>query len=289
MTASSGILMCGHGTRRPEGVRGFAALSAKVRAACPGVPVEHGFLELSEPSLAEALDSLRAQGVDDVRVVPGMLLTAGHLKRDIPEILDAWSARNPGVRVRLGRALGVDLRMVRAAIERIEAALDDRVPRAETALLFVGRGSSDADANGDGAKLARMVLEGSGLGWAQTAYFDVAAPRVDAALDMTARLGFRRVVGLPYLLFAGILAERFDECLAQARRRHPAVEFVGTDRLGDHPLVVDTFVDRAREIAAGPVAMNCLTCAYRANAPGHHHDHDHCDDHHHNHSHGGGR
>ena len=203
MSKSAGILMCGHGTRVAEGVQAFAELSARVRAAIPDLPVVHGFLELSEPGLLDAMDGLRDQGVDEIRVVPGMLLTAGHLKNDIPAILNGWAAKNPGVSVNLGRALGVDPNMVRAAVERVEAVLDDAVPRAETALLFVGRGSSDPDANGDGAKLARLVWEGTGVAWAQTAYFDVTVPRIDAALDMTACLGFRRIVVCPYLLFTG--------------------------------------------------------------------------------------
>ena len=283
MSKSAGILMCGHGTRVAEGVQAFAELSARVRAAIPDLPVVHGFLELSEPGLLDAMDDLRDQGVDEIRVVPGMLLTAGHLKNDIPAILNGWTAKNPGVNVNLGRALGVDPNMVRAAVDRVEAVLDDAVPRAETALLFVGRGSSDPDANGDGAKLARLVWEGTGVAWAQTAYFDVTVPRIDAALDMTACLGFRRIVVCPYLLFTGVLANRLHDFLDAARKRHPSVDFRESAYLGDHPLVVETFVERAREIGEGPVAMNCLTCIYRTPLPGHHaHDHGH----HHHHHHG---
>ena len=61
-----------------------------------------------------------------------------------------------------------------------------------------------------------------GFGWAETAYSGVAHPRVDAALDRAARLGFRRIVVFPYFLFTGVLVKRIyaetDEVAAAPSR-----------------------------------------------------------------------
>ena len=92
-------------------------------------------------------------------------------------------------------------------------------PRADTLLAVIGRGTSDPDANGNVAKVARMLWEGMGFGWAETGYSGVAEPRVDAALERASRLGFRRIVVFPYFLFTGVLVERIYEQTDAGRRR----------------------------------------------------------------------
>ena len=79
------------------------------------------------------------------------------------------------------------------------------VPLHETLLVVVGRGASDPDANSNVAKVTRMLWEGFGFGWAETAYSGVTFPLVEPALEKAARLGFRRIVVFPYFLFTGIL------------------------------------------------------------------------------------
>ncbi len=58
-----------------------------------------------------------------VLAVPGMLFAAGHAKNDIPSVLNTYQAANPEMTIEYGRELGVDLKMIRAASERIEAAI----------------------------------------------------------------------------------------------------------------------------------------------------------------------
>ena len=134
-----------------------------------------------------------------------MLFAAGHVKNDVPSVLNAYAAEH-GIRVDFGRDLGIDPKLLRAARDRIEAALASAlaaVPREDTLLAVIGRGTSDPDANGNVAKVARMLWEGMGFGWAEVGYSGVAHPRVDALLERAARLGFRRIVVFPYFLFTG--------------------------------------------------------------------------------------
>ncbi|HBI28851.1 MAG TPA: sirohydrochlorin chelatase, partial [Deltaproteobacteria bacterium] len=58
--------------------------------------------------------------------------------------------------IRYGRELGIDLKLIRAAGERVKAAVTeagDHVSRHETLLVVVGRGASDPDANSNVAKV----------------------------------------------------------------------------------------------------------------------------------------
>ena len=108
------------------------------------------------------------------------------------------------------------------------------VPLHETLLVVVGRGASDPDANSNVAKVTRMLWEGFGFGWAETAYSGVTFPLVEPALEHAARLGYRRIVVFPYFLFTGILVQRIYDATDAVARRHPGIEFVKAPYLNDH-------------------------------------------------------
>ena len=264
--SQQGVMICGHGSRDEAAVREFENLAVRLRERFPEHPVEYGFLEFATPIIRTGLDALRARGVNDVLAVPGMLFAAGHAKNDIPSVLNTYQAGKPDLRIRYGRELAIDQRMIRAAAERIEQALDDAggaVPREEILLLVVGRGASDPDANSNVAKVSRMLWEGLGFGWGETAYSGVTFPLVEPALRHVVRLGFRRIVVFPYFLFTGILVRRIYEHADRVAADHPEVEFVKAPYLNDHPLVLDTFVSRVAEIEEGANVMNCQMCKYR--------------------------
>jgi sirohydrochlorin cobaltochelatase len=311
-------MVCGHGSRDPDACAEFAGLVGKLATALPEWPVEMGYLEFARPVIREGLDALRARGVDRVLAVPGMLFAAGHVKNDVPSVLNAYAAEH-GVDVRMGRDLGIDPRLLQAARDRIGASVERAegdVPLDETCLVVVGRGTSDSDANGDVAKVARMLWEGMGFAHAEVGYSGVAHPRTEVAVERATRLGFKRIVVFPYFLFTGVLVRRIRGAVDAVAVLHPEVEFLQAGYLGDHPLVVETFADRVRGVLAGDVRMNCSLCKYRVQIIGHeaavgapqeghhhhvegigtdeapdgHHHHHHGDEHHrgHGHSHGHG-
>jgi sirohydrochlorin cobaltochelatase len=268
---TTGVMICGHGSRDVAAVEEFRRLVGTLALRLPEQPLESGFLEFARPILREGLDRLRTRGVDHVLAVPGMLFAAGHVKNDVPAVLNAYG-REHGIRIDYGRDLGIDPKLLGAAAERIETALaatPGAVARGDTLLAVIGRGTSDPDANGNVAKVARMLWEGLGFGWAEAGYSGVAHPRTGALLERAARLGFRRIVVFPYFLFTGVLVRRIYAETDQVARRHPALEFTKAEYLNDHPLVLDTFVERIRGIGAGDVNMNCRLCKYRTQIIGH--------------------
>jgi sirohydrochlorin cobaltochelatase len=263
----TGIMVCGHGSRNQNAVREFSVLAERLAERFPGVPVDHGYLEFANPVLHSGLDALKARGVTSILAVPGMLFAAGHAKNDIPSVLNGWQAMH-GVPVHYGRELGIDLKMLRAAGERVRAVLaadgwSEGEALHDTLLLVVGRGSSDPDANSNVSKVTRMLWEGMGFGWAETAYSGVTFPLVEPALEHVTRLGYRRIVVFPYFLFTGVLVKRIYAAADEAALRHPDMRFLKADYLNDHPLVIDTFVERVAEILEGTALMNCQMCKYR--------------------------
>ncbi len=261
-----GVMVCGHGSRNQNAVTEFAMLARHMRERFPAWPVDYGYLEFANPVLHKGLDALVAQGVNHILAVPGMLFAAGHAKNDIPSVLNGFAAAHPGVTVEYGRELGVDLKMLRAAGERIEQALagcSPEIGRHETMLVVVGRGASDPDANSNVSKVMRMLWEGMGFGWGETAYSGVTFPLVEPALEHAAKLGYRRIVVFPYFLFTGVLVKRIYTQTDAVAARHPGIEFVKASYLGDHPLVIDAMAERVREILDGENKMNCAMCKYR--------------------------
>ena len=313
MVGKLGVMVCGHGSRDENAVSEFAVLAERLTERLPQYPVDYGYLEFATPVIRDGLNALKARGVDEVLAIPGMLFAAGHAKNDIPSVLNTFQAQD-GLTIRYGRELGIDLKMLKAASERVEeavAAAGDHISRHDTCLVVVGRGASDPDANSNVAKVMRMLWEGMGFGWGETAYSGVTFPLVEPSLEQVVKLGFKRVIVFPYFLFTGVLVKRIYDYTDKVAARHLGVEFVKAGYLNDHPLVIDTFVDRVQEILEGTGNMNCQMCKYRNQVLGfeaevgldqesHHHHvegigtgtastdehaHDHSHDHSHDHGH----
>jgi sirohydrochlorin cobaltochelatase len=303
--SKTAVMICGHGSRDRQAIEEFDLLSQHLRQRLPAYDLESGFLEFARPVIRDGLEALKTRGARRILALPGMLFAAGHVKNDLPWEINSFAAENPEIEVTYGRELAVELKLLRAASERIESAersAGRQVSRADSLLLVVGRGTNDPDANSNIAKVTRMLWEGMGFGWAEYAFSGVTQPLVDAALERVQRLGFARIIVFPYFLFTGILVKRIYQWTDEAAVRFPAVEFLKAPYLRDHPLVIDSFVDRLEELLAGQPAMNCQLCKYREQALGYegavgavqtgHHHHvrgigtdDHAHDHGHVHPH----
>jgi sirohydrochlorin cobaltochelatase len=264
------LLIAGHGTRDEAGARELHTLAGRVRELDPGLRVASGFIELSPPPVTVAAADLVAVGARDVVVVPLMLLAAGHAKNDIPALLVRCRGEHPGVRFRYGRDLGLHPDLLAVVDDR----LADAVPfedRAATAVLLVGRGASDPDANADLAKLGRLLWEGRPWPLVEVCYAGITAPLVPEGLDRLWRLGARRIVAMPYLLFGGRLEARVHKQCAEFAAAHPEVEVRVADHLGPDDRVARLVLARYREAIEGDPRMNCDLCVHRVALPGFEH------------------
>ena len=261
-----GVMVCGHGSRDEEAVREFLNFAKKLKKQLLQYEIDWGFLEFATPVIKCGLDSLREKGIREIMSIPVMLFAAGHAKNDIPSVLNAYQAQYPELSISYGRELGIDLKLIRAAGERVKEAIeqaDGNISPEETLLMVVGRGSSDPDANSNVSKVTRMLWEGLGLGWAETAYSGVTFPLIKPGLEHASKLGYKRIVVFPYFLFTGVLVKRIYQYTDMVAAEHPEIQFVKASYLNDHPLVLDTFSERVEEIRNGVNNMNCKLCKYR--------------------------
>ena len=288
------LLIVGHGTRAAEGAEEFHALAGVVRALAPSLPVGAGFIELSRPPVSQAVLELVSAGAEEVVAVPLMLLAAGHTKNDIPATLARERLAHPGVRFRYARDLGIRPELIELVGERV-AEVCPPEEHEQSAVVLVGRGSSDPDANADLAKIARLFYEGRAHPFVETAFVSLAPPSVPDALERCRRLGARRVVVVPYFLFTGVLERRIRSQAADYAAR-TGLDVRVSRYFGPDVRVARLVLERYREALEGDLRMNCDTCVHRVALPGfeakvgavatpHHHPDEpgHGNGHHHHH------
>lgn len=235
---SDGFLLCGHGSRDPVSVAGFARIAAGLAPLLADRPFAYGFMELAAPDLDAAVGTLVAAGAGRILAVPGFLFAARHVREDLPRAL-ASAAMHHGVKIILGRELGPDPRLV--------AALGDQISAGEgMALVLVGAGSSDTETNAGLVALADELARTHGFAAAVACYASVAEPSVAEAMTMLVAGGHRRILLLPWFLTEGsLLGLARTQARAAVGDRAVLVE---APALGAHPLVLATLADRAREL-----------------------------------------
>jgi sirohydrochlorin cobaltochelatase len=121
-THQQGLILFAHGARDPRWAAPFEAVAARLRATQPGVAVRLAFLEFMTPSLGEAGTQLAAAGCETVAVLPMFLGAGGHVRKDLPLLLDAMRTAHPGVSFTLHAAIG-EIDSVVAAMADAAAAL----------------------------------------------------------------------------------------------------------------------------------------------------------------------
>lgn len=316
------LLLVGHGTRDRDGRQTFIDFVEAFAASDPSRPVIPCFLELSEPSIQEGIDHAIALGYREMTVLPVLLFAARHNKFDVTNELDRARARHLGLKFHYGRHFGVAEKLVDLWQQRLAQADEaSAIPRDETVLLFVGRGASDPDANGDAYKLARVLWEGSGFKGLEICFVGITHPRLEQGFERALSWNPKRIIVLPHFLFTGALMKKIQRISAEHQEQYPQVEIQTLAEIGVDPVLFDLMGEREAEAIAGEVAMNCELCKFRraftknliglgqedgeiipdhiknththelayghnhGDETGHGHDHGHGHGHHHGHSH----
>ena len=266
LPADIAVVVAGHGSRDPEGVDQFERFIEVVRERAAGRVVAHGYLEFSRPTIDEGVRKAVESGAKRISVVPGVLLGATHAKNDMPVEVQALQREFPEHDIRYGAPMHLHpavLQLCRVRVVEAEARSRQVLSRAETCLVVVGRGTTDPDANSDVSKLARILEEGMGFGASFVCYSGTAEPGVSDGFEQAARMGFRRLIVVPFFLFTGVLIKRIEAAVAAVSASRPQVEVLQAGYLGSHALTAEALLDRAREAFEGKAHMNCSLCKYR--------------------------
>ena len=118
---SHAVILFAHGARDPEWANPMRRVQAEIRQRLPGVTVELAFLEFMAPTLLECVNGLIAQGVGKIVVLPMFIAQGGHLKHDLPQIIDEMRAAHPQVQFEQADALGDADAIVHAIVAHLLA------------------------------------------------------------------------------------------------------------------------------------------------------------------------
>jgi sirohydrochlorin cobaltochelatase len=297
---SETILLVGHGSREKSGNDEIEAFAAQWRERQPGWRIEVCFIEFSEITMSEGLRRA-AESARRVIVVPLILNAAGHVKMDIPQAIDGARLKYPMVQFLYAphlTACDPILAILRRRLKSAMQALDMPDPTT-TGVVILGRGSSDRQANGDMAKMARWLMEETDHELVDLAFTGITYPRLERAVQRQSLLGMKQVVVLPYYLFNGTLVERIARQVEHLKAQYPTIRFVSTRYFGFEPEIFALLEQRVDDLRRGAPAalMPCDGCKFRDFAVehglgGHHHGdaaaHGHDHDHHHDHDHAHG-
>lgn len=81
-------------------------VGAAVRSRAPGQRVELAFLEFMAPGLVDCAEALVAEGFERIVVVPMFIAQGGHLKNDVPVLLERLRRDHPSISFELSGAIG---------------------------------------------------------------------------------------------------------------------------------------------------------------------------------------
>ena len=129
---TTALILFAHGARDPEWASPLRRVQAAIRQRTGDVAVELAFLEFIPPSLHDCAAALVAGGAANIVVMPMFIAQSGHLKRDVPEMLERLRSTWPEVRFSLAGAIGENEIVVQAMATAALAAVGDipiKVPR----------------------------------------------------------------------------------------------------------------------------------------------------------------
>ena len=97
-----------HGSRDPQWTVSFEQVCAAVERRLPECAAALAYLEQSVPDFATAVDELVARGATLIEVVPLFLGAGGHVRNDVPQLVERAVARHAQVRFLLKPFIGDD-------------------------------------------------------------------------------------------------------------------------------------------------------------------------------------
>lgn len=261
------VLMMAHGSRDREARAEYRRIHQALVERLAPIQVEFAALEFPRaedglPSIDEAWHACLNSGASKVVALPYFLFPAGHVREDLPTELQAAREAGGWAEIEFVPPLGAADEILETIETRAEEALAtlEGVDPSQTAVILVGAGTSDPDANGDLCKAARLVWERykDRYPMVEAAWVSLTRPSLAQVVDRCLKLGATRLAIIPYFLNTGVLLKRIDEQLEAIRTEHPGLPAARSAHFGLHPRMVDLVERRARQGLAQSLAREGL-------------------------------
>lgn len=126
------IILLAHGSRDPLWHRNIESVRSRIMTTSPATLVVCAYLELSPPTLAEAMEQVHTAGATQAVVLPLFLGMGKHARQDIPELMDGLRAAYPHIQIDLLASAGEDERLIQLladmALQGIPHGTDSPTP-----------------------------------------------------------------------------------------------------------------------------------------------------------------
>jgi sirohydrochlorin cobaltochelatase len=181
------------------------------------------------------------RGTARLVVLPLALSPDARVDRATAAVVGRW----PRLRLHRGAPLATD-DVARMLGDRAREARTEGCAPEDAAVVLVGAGAANPAANAELARLARLVYEAHRFGDVGYAFLDLTTPTVGESIERWARLGAKRVVLVPCVLFTGRSHRRLADQATTAAAA-AGVDVAVARPLYPHPALVWALVRRHLE------------------------------------------
>ena len=238
------VLYIGHGSRIEAGTK-EAIWFIESSKAFIDVPIQEiCFLELAAPSIAEGIEKCVTRGATKIAIIPILLLTAHHAKKDIPLEIEAGKTKYPNIIFTYGKTFGIHPKIIDSLYDRIleqEVAIDK-----DASVLLVGRGSSDQAVKRDLTKIAQLLGDKYSIKQVDVCFLYGSKPSFDEALQQLQETKLKQIFIIPYLLFTGILMNDIERKITQQSLEDKRL--VLCENLGYHKNIQKVLLEQVNEL-----------------------------------------
>lgn len=106
MAQRRAVILFAHGARDPEWANPCKQIQARIEMAHPEWVIRLAFLEFMAPDLPTTVADLAAQNLQHITVIPLFLAQGGHLRHDLPKIIERLRQTHSGLTIELTEPVG---------------------------------------------------------------------------------------------------------------------------------------------------------------------------------------
>lgn len=237
------ILYIGHGTRSKKDMEGVRTFLQRVMESSD-IPIQECcFLKLTQPLIEEGFLRCVDRGATEITIVPLFLLAAGHIKEDIPQVLNSLCKRYPSIDVRVRDPLGIKDKILDAIVDLVRNSVSDLTPR--DSILLVGVGGSDPSILSAFDEIAKGIRSRLEIGYVSVCYLAAAKPGLQEGIEVISKQSSGRVIVVPYLLFSGLLFNIVKQKVGEKQKQ--GQQFYCTNPLSVHPVLLEAVVESTKD------------------------------------------
>jgi len=117
------LLLIAHGSRRAASNTEVINLAERLKTTCgQQYPIlQAGFLEITTPSIATAIENCVAAGASSITVLPYFLNSGVHVIKDIPDSIQQAQLRFPDIEIKMAAHIGASELMMPLLVDAANA------------------------------------------------------------------------------------------------------------------------------------------------------------------------